>query len=157
MKIHKYLPVSLVSICLGYYISEITLKKYVYKSQNTSDKHLALFLLMNQWVKIRQENKNIASYLEQKGYRTIAIYGMSYAGERLYNELRDSTVEIKYVIDNAVVRCNVMCNVVTSQDQLEYVDAIIVTPIFYFDDIYEKLSKKINCPIISLEDILYEM
>jgi hypothetical protein len=37
------------------------------------------------------------------------------------------------------------------------VDAIVVTAITFFDEIEEKLSEKIDCPIISLDDILYEV
>ena len=42
-------------------------------------------------------------------------------------------------------------------DDLEEVDAVVVTAITFFDEIEEKLSQKIDCPIISLEDILYEI
>lgn len=59
------------------------------ENQEKSDKHLALFLMMNQWVKIKQEGKNLASYLEQEGYKKIAIYGMHYAGETLVEELKE--------------------------------------------------------------------
>ena len=40
---------------------------------------------------------------------------------------------------------------------LEAVDAVIVTPIFFMDEIEEMLSGKMDCPIVSLEDILYEI
>ena len=31
----------------------------VEKTKNLSDKHLALFMMMNQWVKVKQEGKNL--------------------------------------------------------------------------------------------------
>ncbi len=43
------------------------------KKQLLSDKHLALFKMMNQWVKVKQEGKNIASFFEKNGYNKIAI------------------------------------------------------------------------------------
>ena len=43
------------------------------------------------------------------------------------------------------------------EDELEEVDAVIVTAVTFFDDILEKLSQKLDCPVISLEDILYEI
>ena len=64
------------------------------KTQEMSDKHLALFLMMNQWVKVKQEGKNLASYFEKNGYKKIAIYGMSYAGETLLEELKDSEINV---------------------------------------------------------------
>ena len=34
------------------------------KVKKMSDKHLALFLMMNQWVKVKQEGKNLETYFE---------------------------------------------------------------------------------------------
>jgi hypothetical protein len=120
-----------------------------------SDKHLALFLMMNQWVKVKQEGKNLAAYFEQNGYHEIAIYGLSYAGETLVNELDGSSVVIKYGIDQKVHDIYGEFAVVSPDDPLEMVDAIVVTAIKSFDEIEENLRKKVNCPILSLEDILY--
>ena len=64
-----------------------------------SSKHLELFKMMNQWVKIKQEGKNLSLYFETNGYKKIAIYGMSYAGETLINELENSSVTVAYGID----------------------------------------------------------
>lgn len=50
------------------------------KAKAMSDKHLALFLMMNQWVKAKQQGKNLSSYFEKNQYKKIAVYGMSYAG-----------------------------------------------------------------------------
>lgn len=125
--------------------------------KNMSDKHLALFLLMNQWVKVKQEGKNLADYLEREGCKTIAIYGMSYAGETLVEELQGSNIVIKYGIDKKANSIYADFDVVSPDDDLEDVDAIIVTSVTFFGEIEEQMSKKISCPIISLEDILYEV
>ena len=82
---------------------------------------------------------------------------MSYAGERLLEELKDSKIDVKYGIDKNADGIYSDIELVTMEDKLETVDAIVVTPIFFFDQIEEELSKKISCPIISLEDILYEV
>ena len=131
--------------------------KSVKKAEKMSGKHLALFLMMNQWVKIKQEGKNLSSYFEENGYHEIAIYGISYAGETLVNELAGSTVKIKYAIDRNADNIYVEINVLSPEDELEDVDAIVVTAIKFFDEIEEMLSEKVSCPIISLEDILYEI
>ena len=125
--------------------------------KNMSDKHLALFLLMNQWVKVKQEGKNLAEYFEREGYHEIAIYGMSYAGETLVDELQESNIKIKYGIDKKANAIYADFDVISPDEELEEVDAIVVTSITFFDEIEELLSKKVDCPIISLEDILYEV
>ena len=43
------------------------------------------------------------------------------------------------------------------EDTLDDVDAIVVTAVTFFDEIEDELHKKVNCPILSLEDILYEV
>lgn len=127
------------------------------RAKSMSDKHLALFLMMNQWVKVKQEGKNLVSYFEKNGYKKIAIYGMSYAGETLLDELKGSDVQVAYGIDKNADGIYADVETVSMEDPLEEVDAIVVTAITFFDDIKEKLSEKISCPIISLEDILYEV
>lgn len=122
-----------------------------------SDKHLALYLMMNQWVKVKQEGKSISSYLEQEGYKRIAIYGMHYVGETLLNELKDTGIEVIYAIDRKAEQIYAEISVISTEDSLEEVDAIIVTAITFFDEIEEKLAEKVSCPIISLKDILYDI
>lgn len=125
--------------------------------QQMSDKHLSLFLMMNQWVKLKQEGKNLASYFEKNGYQKIAIYGMSYAGETLINELKNTNVTVAYGIDKNADSIYADIDILSMEDTLEPVDAVVVTAITFFDEIEEQLSAKIDCPILSLEDILYEV
>lgn len=131
--------------------------KSIKKSRTMSDKHLALFLMMNQWVKVKQEGKNLASYFQVNGYQKIAIYGMSYAGETLADELKDSGVVVAYGIDQKAQSIYSDVDIVSTDDNLDAVDAVVVTAITFFDEIEEMLSEKIDCPIISLEDVLYEV
>ena len=132
-------------------------RKETNKERNLSDKHLALFLMMNQWVKVKQEGKKLSEYFEKNGYKRIAVYGMSYAGETLVNELRDTGVEIVYGIDNNVSSVYAEMDIVSADDSLDEVDAVVVTAITFFYEIEKKLSQKLDCPIISLENILLEM
>lgn len=127
------------------------------KMKSMSDKHLALFLMMNQWVKVKQEGKNLSLYFEQNGYKKIAVYGMSYAGETLVDELKGTGIDVAYAIDKKFDSIYSDVDIVSMEDELEKVDAIVVTAITFFDEIEEQLLEKIDCPIISLEDILFEV
>ena len=127
------------------------------KAQSLADKHLALFLMMNQWVKIKQEGKNLASYFDKRDYKRIAIYGMSYVGETLIDELQCTDITIAYGIDKNAASICADVDIVSMEDVFGEVDAVVVTAITYFDEIEEKLSEKLDCPILSLEDILYEI
>lgn len=125
--------------------------------QAMSGKHLALFLMMNQWVKVKQEGKNLSEYFERNGYKRIAIYGMSYAGETLSDELKGTGISVAYGIDKKADSIYADMDIFSMEDRLEPVDAIVVTAVTFFDEIEEKLSEKMDCPIISLEDVLYEV
>ena len=122
-----------------------------------SDKHLELFLMMNQWVKVKQEGKHLASYFEKKGYKTIAVYGMSFAGETLVNELKGSGIQILYGIDQRGGSVYTDINIVTKEDTLAAVDAVVVTAISFFEEIEEELCRKVDYPILSLGHILYQI
>lgn len=127
------------------------------KIKAMSDKHLALFLMMNQWVKVKQEGKNLSTYFVRGGYKRIAVYGMSYAGETLIDELKNAEIEVAYGIDKQANSIYSDIAIYSIEDNLEEVDAVVVTAITFFDEIEQKLSEKVMCPIISLEDVLYEV
>ncbi|MCI8292067.1 MAG: hypothetical protein HFH53_00830 [Hespellia sp.] len=147
----------LIGVAAGIFGTRKMMEEKVDQSQKISDKYLSLFLMMNQWVKVKQEGKHLASYFERNGYRKIAIYGMSYVGKTLANELAGSAVEIGYGIDQNVDISDQGFEVVPPGNILEPVDVIVVTPITFFEEIAECLGKESVCPIVSLEDILYEI
>lgn len=133
------------------------MEKSLNEKQNTSNKHFALFKMMNQWVRIKQEGKNLAEYFKENGYEKIAVYGMSYAGETLVYELNDSGITVEYGVDKNAKSLYLDIDIYEPDDDLKEVDALVVTAITFFDEIEEKMSQKLDCPIISLEDILYEI
>ncbi len=153
--------VSILSLLTGAAIGGgVVGKKVFQKAQSNkeySEKHLALFLMMNQWVKVKQEGKQLSTYFEQNHYKKIAIYGMSYAGETLVDELKDTAIEVAYGIDQRADSLFADIDIVSIDDLQNDVDAIVVTAITFFDEIEEKLSEKVESPIISLEHVLYEV
>lgn len=128
----------------------------VEKEKKLKEKHLQLFLMMNQWVKIKQKGKNIADYLKRNQYKKIAVYGMGYVGETLLMELEETDIDVAYAIDRNKDGMVSNIKVVCPTDELGVVDAVVVTTVFYFNEIADYLKEKTDCPIISLMDILYE-
>lgn len=127
------------------------------KERGYAKKHLALYLMMNQWVKVKQKNKSLIDYMEKHGYRDVAIYGMNYVGETLAEEFAGSGISVKYGIDKNTDNIYSDMTVLAPDDALPEVDAVIITAITFYDEIEEQLSKKMDCPILSLEDILFEI
>lgn len=125
--------------------------------KDMSNKHLKLMLLLNQWLIIKQEGKSIVEYFNKNKIESIAIYGMSYIGERLLDELKSSDINVKYAIDQNANNIYTELDVLSPDAELPEVDAIIVTPIYYFYKIQKMLLSKVDYKIISLEDLLSEV
>lgn len=153
--------ISLLSATAGAAVAAMAVNKKVTqkkdKIQKMSDKHFELFMLMKKWVRVKQDGKNLATFFDLNGFKRIAIYGMSYAGETLVEELKGTDIEIAYGIDRNTDGIYADIDVLTPEQELENVDAIVVTAITFFEEIEEMLSEKVDCPIISLEDILCEV
>lgn len=156
---------SIVSFIIGIIIGGISggaiigniMSKNIDKFRKLTDKNLALFLLMNKWLKIKLAGGIIREYFEKKGYKSVAIYGMSHVGERLLEELKGSDIEIKYAIDRNAAWTYSDIEVYSPNDNLPDVDAVVVTAVYFFDEVYNNLKDKVRCPIISLEDVLCNM
>lgn len=127
------------------------------EKQRLSDKHLRMFKMMNQWVKLKQEGKSLADYFQKNNYEKIAVYGMHYAGERLIDELVHTDIQVVCGIDKNAQSIFSDVSIITKEDVIPEVDAIIVTAISFFDEIESDLQTKTTCPIISLEDVIYGM
>lgn len=141
----------------GTVVTDRVWKKKAGKISKMSDKHLALYLMMNQWVKVKQESGSIAEYLEKQGYKEVAIYGMNYVGETLLHELEGSNIRVQYGIDKNAANICLGIDIMSPDDEFPKVDAVIVTAITFFEEIEDMLYSKIDCPILSMEDILYEI
>lgn len=156
-KIVSILAAAIAGGAAGVGVTGWNMMKAVETQREASSKHLRLFKMMNRWVEVKQEGKNLSDYFVKNGYRKIAVYGMHYAGERLVEELADSDIEIICGIDRNIKDSDTIIDVITIEDKIPEVDAVVVTAITFFDEIEQQLSGKAACPVISLEDILYDV
>ena len=131
--------------------------KLIKDKQAKVDKFKCYYNMLNQWLINKQQEKSLVNYFLRNNYKKIAIYGVGEMGNRLYEEIKDSDIEIKYAIDKIEVGYLEDLEVVSPEEELDKVDAIIVSAIFAFDEIEEQLRSRIDCEIISLEDIIDEL
>lgn len=137
---------------------ELSYVKYKYgKAKENEKKYLELFLLMSRWVLVKQQGKTLADYFEKCDYERIAVYGLNHVGQALLKELEDSLVEVAYAIDQNADWLFADCKIVNPGDTLETVDAVVVTPVYYFDSIKRELSERVKCPILSIKDVVYAL
>lgn len=112
------------------------------------------FAVLKKWFEIQKQGRNLAPYFKQKGYKNVAIYGMAELGEYLYDELKNAGIHVCYGIDRRAEKLDFQIPIMKPEDELFEVDAVIVTAVAFMEEIAESLSKKLEAPIISIEDVL---
>lgn len=117
------------------------------------------YQLLNHWLEAKNEGKSLAGYFLEMGYSRIAIYGMAELANRLTEDLAGSGVEIVYGIDrDAGCSISRIAEVYSPQeDSLPEVDAVIVTPYYALEAIKKDLSGKVDCPVVSIEEVVWSV
>lgn len=149
---------STILLVVGIFIGNNICKKEVEFKEKKINKFKSYYNVLNQWLILKQHYKNLSTYFDEHSYHTIAIYGMGEMGNRLYDELKHSNIEIKYGIDYKAETIYTDIKVYEINTIPENtIDAVVVTTPFAFDEIQSLLSKKMSCPILSLEDVICEI
>lgn len=111
---------------------------------------------LNIWLGLREKNIGIDTILINWGFKNVAIYGYGMLGKHLVSELKNSEVNLKYVIDINADGINIEIPVIKPSEECNECDAIIVSNIHIYKDIVDSLSKSYKGEIISLEKVLEE-
>ncbi len=114
------------------------------------------FHILNQWLHIRQNGKNLLPFFEDNLVGSIAIYGMGALGERLYQELKGSKVVVKYGIDRMASSKDAAELKLYCSDESSFpdTDIIVVTPVQDYWEIVRILETKTGAAIVSLADVI---
>lgn len=115
---------------------------------------------MLQWVVAFQHGNNMASFLERKGYKKIAVYGMNDIGNCLVREIiRSDELELLYTIDqgNPKLYFDVKCFKLDDIMSMKKPDIIIVALPYLYEKIKDEIREKTNCNTVSVTEIVYEM
>lgn len=149
--------VMLVASVIISYINARKQDRELDKMTLLSEKHFSMFCIMNNWMEAKQQAKRMDVYLEKRGFRTVAIYGMHYIGERLYKELENTQIEVKYGIDKNKDGSNCALTIYKPDEKLPMVDAIIVTTPLYYYSIKRTLGELLHIPIVSIMEVVEGM
>lgn len=128
--------------------------KKIKEVQSQLEKITFYYQILNMWMEMKQKSISTVSYLQKKGIEKVAIYGMKELGERLYEELKSTDIEVACIIDKNPEQVLGDFIVISPDDRIPKVDAIIVTANYYYLEIAEELKEKVDCPIYSLNGIL---
>ena len=131
-----------------------TSQRAVAESAKLTERYRCYWIVLHQWMLLRENSVSIGEYLYQKGIHKVAIYGMGMLGLHLVKELENSPVEIHCGIDRAAEELHQTFPLVTPGEPIGEVDAIIVTPVYAFDEIYTTLQTKYHSKILSLMELI---
>lgn len=154
-------------ILLGTFLGSISSimflwKRSIQKIKDIKDRYMSYYQITNQWLQNHLDNKSIRDYFTTNHYENIAIYGMGTLGELLYSEIRNSDVKVKAFIDRNVQEKyenadGILISGLDEIKELKNLDAIIITPIFDYNEIEKELKEKeCNIKIISLENLILD-
>lgn len=124
--------------------------------EKTTRKDDAILKAYSHWLRRKQKGESFIDYFEKNGYKKIAVYGMHYLGDSLLSELEGSDIEVVCAIDKHAELRYTDIPLYKPEEEIPEVDAVVVTAFFFFDEIEEMMSDKVSCPIVSIEDIIYE-
>ncbi|MBQ9700151.1 MAG: hypothetical protein IJV71_05955 [Lachnospiraceae bacterium] len=138
----------------GIYVA-VQEEKRLDKMEEVNQKNICFYNLLVQWLELKQQGTSLKEYFEFNGYQSVAVYGMKELGERLVEELKDTGIEVKYVIDRNKDIVVTDLPKYTPDEDLPEVDVMVVTAVYYYGDIAEEMEEKVSFPIVSLEDVVY--
>lgn len=131
--------------------------KYIDLLEREVEKYKSNYELLDKWMFIKEKQRSVSEYLNEKGYKAVAIYGFSNIGKHLYKELVNRDFSIRYVLDQNTAINYENIKISQVEDIRDDVDIIIVTSIFYYDEIRSLLKNKVKSQIVSLAEILEEI
>lgn len=113
--------------------------------------------LLDMWMCLKEKGVKFDTWLLERKYRNIAVYGYGTLGKHFVRELENSRINVGYIVDQQKSRLHTKLPVYLPEETLPEVDMIVVAATFYFDEICQKLYNKGICNIVSLEQIIREL
>ena len=114
------------------------------------------FLLF--WLKAKKEGLDLKEYFKEQQYNRIVLYGAGKLCVRFYEELKDiDNIDILYVVDKGNEKRLEDIEIIKLKEvkDREQPDVVIVTPIYDYKEIAEEIEGEFQCPVVSLEDMIY--
>ncbi len=143
----------IVSFTSGFALGGKALVGMINDYKERMERNLANMMLFNDWLEFLYSGGSVEQYFQDCGYKKIMVYGNGYIGKRLIQALEQTEIDVITVMDKADFSDrNEM--VIGVSEAIPSVDCIVITPVFYYDEISEMLQKKTDIPIISMRAII---
>ena len=115
------------------------------------------------WMRRKNADGNISKYLIDNDIKKIGIYGKGVLGEFLYEELKDSEIEVVGFIDQLIEGSRmteeglILCGMENIDADMKNCDAIIITPLYDVKAVINELrNKDIYAILLGIDELLNE-
>ena len=124
---------------------------------NTLSKFQKMFFVYDDWMKLQERKQYISDYLRKLGICSVALYGDSYIGKRLYWSLQENDLEVRYFIDRNANYLDECIPVYLPEEGLPFVDLIIICLVDGTGSIRDTLSQLSDAKIYGITELLADM
>lgn len=120
------------------------------------------FAFMKRWLENKNAKKSFADYFHQCGYQTIAIQGAGDIGRLLYEEVKESDIQVKYFVDRNGEGIHEIDGIpvitISRIGEMEDVDIVVITFINSYDAMSRMLAGYVpEIRTLSIKEAIYEM
>lgn len=112
--------------------------------------------ILTKWLHIETRITELGEYLKEKNINNIAIYGFGVLGKALYDCLRNSGCNIKYIIDKNKT-ADIDIPTYHEISSLDVVDIIIVTTVSGYEEIKNEIVENSKLDCISISSLVEEI
>ena len=116
-----------------------------------------MFFIYDDWMKQQEEGRYLHQYLKRAGVNSVAIYGDSYIGKRLYYRLQKNGIQVRYFIDRNAAYLEEKIPVYLPQAGLPSVDLVLISLAEAEESIKAELETMTETRICSITDLLASM
>lgn len=113
--------------------------------------------LYGKWLELKIGGESIEDYLKGKGISTACIYGWGHFGKILYEDLKNTDIDIRYILDRKSPNADAPVTVLKPDKKYEDVDIVIVSTMFDNEGIKARLREMGYKNVVTLRDIFINM
>lgn len=137
------------------FISE-NVKKEIESLTLANQRYRSYWRILDIWLTLKEKGIELSDLFQKKGISSVAIYGIGLLGKHLYYELKNSKIEVKFVIDRSRSIGESNLSLYRPEDELPEVDIIVITPTYAYSEISAQLAARGYENVISLEWVVNE-
>lgn len=118
-----------------------------------ADKYELYMNALDEWLRLAENDIWIGTYFINRNIKKIGIYGYSMFAKHLIVQMKDTDVEISFLVDKQKDKLNIDIPVFLPEETLPKHDILVVTSFFYYDEIKKELGDKYK--MISLQEVIF--